>query len=271
MEVFWKPEVFRCGDCGTVQATELPSLEQSTDYYGREYLDRYTAGMNPHRYSVEMPLRYAAKIALLRKKAGIGSLLDVGCAEGFFLQQAINEDFEAIGCDYGLKSEYPQGVDVKEGSLDLFNGLPFEDEKFDIVTCWAVIEHVRQPQVALQELIRVLRKGGYLFLDTPLCGDMSEKLVAARSHWLHPPEHLHVFTGKSLRLLFENSGLEIVYHSLFHERNRIRWLARRLRNISIGIIWGGGLRLINSAKWKARRHSKVTQIGDIQMIVARKP
>lgn len=271
VEVFSKPEVFRCGYCGTVQAAELPSIEQLKDYYGKEYLDHYTAGMNPHRYKVEIPLRYAAKLAFLKKKAGIGSLLDVGCAEGFFLQQAISEGFEAVGCDYGLKSEYPQEIYVKEGSLDLVNGLPFEDEQFKIVTCWAVIEHVRQPQVALQEVIRVLRKGGYLFLDTPLCGDLSEKLVAARSHWLHPPEHLHIFTAKSLRLLLERSGFEIIHHSFFYERNRIRWLVRRLRNISVGMIWGGGLKLINSAKWNAGRCGRVTQIGDIQMIVARKP
>ena len=270
-EIFPHPEMFRCCQCGTVQTIALPSLEQLRNFYNSCYLDNYTGGMTTERFNLEMPKRHAAKLVLIKRRAGVGSLLDIGCAEGFFLQQAVSEGFEAVGCDYALKSEYRQGVYVKEGSLDLLNGLPFEDEKFDIVTCWAVIEHVRQPKVALQEIIRVLHRGGHLFLDTPLCGDLSEKLVAARSHWLHPPEHLHVFTAKSLRLLLEKSGFEIIHHSFFYERNRIRWLARRLRNISIGIILGGSLKLIYPSKWKAERSSKVTQIGDIQMVVARKP
>lgn len=82
-EVFSRPLAFRCRNCGTVQAAELPSIEQLKDYYGKRYLDQYTAGMNPHRFKVEMPKRHAAKLAYIKRYKTTGTLLDVGCGEGF--------------------------------------------------------------------------------------------------------------------------------------------------------------------------------------------
>ena len=270
-EVFSRPLAFRCRNCGTVQAAELPSIEQLKDYYGKKYLDQYTAGMNPHRFKVEMPKRHAAKLAYIKRYKTTGTLLDAGCGEGFFLQLALNAGFDAIGCDYDFRTDYPERVSVKLGTLDSKNGLPFRDGMFDIVTCWAVIEHVRDPVTALQEILRVLNKDGYLFLDTPLCGDFCERLVAARSHWLHPPEHLHVFTAKSLRLVIEKTGFKLLDHRVSYERNLVRWSARRLRNILVGTLLGGGLKLLAPVKWEFMRSNRVTQIGDIQLCVAQKP
>ncbi|MBA7620883.1 Ubiquinone biosynthesis O-methyltransferase [subsurface metagenome] len=45
--------------------------------------------------------------------------------------------------------------------------IPFRDETFDIVICYAVIEHVKDVRACLEEMIRVLRKGGYLYLRAP--------------------------------------------------------------------------------------------------------
>ncbi|MEK7642712.1 MAG: methyltransferase domain-containing protein [Patescibacteria group bacterium] len=45
--------------------------------------------------------------------------------------------------------------------------LPLKDESVDAVICMNILEHVEDPQKAIKEMHRVLKKGGYLYLDTP--------------------------------------------------------------------------------------------------------
>lgn len=62
------------------------------------------------------------------------------------------------------------GFDIVDGhGVDLVgdaHSLPFEDNKFEIILCTEVLEHLHSPQVALSEMYRVLNKGGILILTT---------------------------------------------------------------------------------------------------------
>jgi SAM-dependent methyltransferase len=269
-ETFDEIACFRCASCGTVQAIDLPSAEEIARHYAG-YADGYTAGMGEARFAREMPKRHAAKLALVRRHAPSGRLLDVGCGEGWFLAQAREAGYDAVGCDHSLRTLYPPGVTVESGILDQPGGLPFDDASFDAVTSWAVIEHVRDPHAAMREVRRVLRPGGFFFCDTPLCGDVSERWVAARSHWFCPPEHIHVFSYGSLSRLVWAAGLDVVYSTPSFERTKARLVLRRTRNLLVGALLGRALFQWDRASWRERRSSVVTQIGDIQLLVAQKP
>lgn len=269
-ELFAGIDCFRCAICGTVQAIDLPTPEQLARHYAG-FSDEYTAGMGAERFAREMPKRHAAKLKLVSSYCQSGRLLDVGSGEGWFLEQSLAKGFDAIGCDYSIRRQYPRGVVVKPGNLDVVGGLPFEDASFDVVTSWAVIEHVRDPYAAMREVWRVLRPSGYFFCDTPLCGDTSERFVAARSHWFCPPEHIHVFSDRSLARLVRASGFDIVYSTPSFERNLPRLILRRTRNVVVGALLGRVLLQWDKGLWQHRRDEVVTQIGDIQLLVAQKP
>jgi len=81
--------------------------------------------------------------------------LDLGCSnkpnyKGFFPNR--------IGLD--IKSG--EGIDVVADA----HNLPFENEKFDIILCTEVLEHLHSPHIAVSEMKRVLKKGGLLILTT---------------------------------------------------------------------------------------------------------
>ncbi len=65
-----------------------------------------------------------------------------------------------IGVDLYDDSDY---IDYNYDVQDL----KFEDEKFDIVVCNAVLEHVEDPIKAIGELHRVLKKGGLIWVEAP--------------------------------------------------------------------------------------------------------
>lgn len=99
-------------------------------------------------------------------------VLDAGCGTGIF------------SMIFGRKeAELVVGMDISKGSLltaknlrNHFNlsnislqqtdmlRLPFTDETFDIVWAWGTVHHTEDPFKAMNELIRVLKKNGILFL-----------------------------------------------------------------------------------------------------------
>ncbi|HEX5030736.1 MAG TPA: methyltransferase domain-containing protein [Candidatus Eisenbacteria bacterium] len=114
-------------------------------------------------------------------KPGAGhAILDVGCGAGYFLN-LIRERYRQEG-----QEPLIVGIDIsahqvsymaermhKEGAPRVIaataNGefLPFADEAFDLVTCSEVIEHIRNPKRALEEMRRILKPTGMLLLSTP--------------------------------------------------------------------------------------------------------
>ena len=91
--------------------------------------------------------------------------------------------------------------------------LPFEDSAFDLVLCTETIEHVRDVQLFLSEIRRVLRPGGMLALTTPAHGRVTGLGVLVRGferrfHPLSP--HLRFLTARSLRRLVDELGFRML-------------------------------------------------------------
>ena len=90
--------------------------------------------------------------------------------------------------------------------------LPLPDSAFDLVLCAETIEHVRDVQLMLSEVRRVLRPGGVLALTTPAHGRVTGLTAAARGFErvfdpLSP--HLRFFTRRSLAELLEGMGFDV--------------------------------------------------------------
>ena len=85
--------------------------------------------------------------------------------------------------------------------------LPFADNEFDLVTCIETLEHVRDVQLALSEIRRVLRPGGRLALTTP-ASSRWRFLFRGVEHPFSP--HIRAFTRRSLRSTLEAMGFHII-------------------------------------------------------------
>jgi ubiquinone/menaquinone biosynthesis C-methylase UbiE len=84
--------------------------------------------------------------------------------------------------------------------------LPFGDNEFDLVTCIETLEHIRDVQLALSEIRRVLRPGGRLALTTPASARW-RVLFRGVEHPFSP--HIRAFTRRSLRTTLETMGFQI--------------------------------------------------------------
>ena len=90
-------------------------------------------------------------------------ILDVGSGKPF---QKELKKFENLfkGCQY-----YSLDINIayKPHIVGDIHNLPFKDESIDAIICKAVLEHVPEPQKAVREMYRVLRKGGKIFVYIP--------------------------------------------------------------------------------------------------------
>lgn len=140
----------------------------------------------------------------LLKTVSAGSILDVGCGEGFTLarlkEKGIGKSYEGI--EYNKKAialgkkENPS-IKIKEGSI---YELPYKANSFDLVLCTEVLEHMDDPKKALKELVRVSKK--YLLLSVPNEPFfMLAQLLRGKnwSRWGNDIEHINHWSFLSFR------------------------------------------------------------------------
>jgi len=117
-------------------------------------------------------------------------VLDIGCGEYKIVPEATGLDVEGI-----------LGID-KVGSAE---SLPFPNESFDTATMLEVIEHLKNPEKALQEIKRILKPGGQVIISTPNVTILWKVIWFLWSHtfgrkWLGT--HSKYFNEKTLSELF---------------------------------------------------------------------
>lgn len=99
-------------------------------------------------------------------------LLDVGCGTGNFSIKLTEMGCIVTGIDISdkmlnaaRKKAEEKGLNIDFRNMDLYN-LEFEDEQFDGVFSMAAFEFIAQPERALDELLRVVKKGGQVLVGT---------------------------------------------------------------------------------------------------------
>jgi SAM-dependent methyltransferase len=102
-------------------------------------------------------------------------------------------------CEY-VAQDWTASVHAQARQADIVADLaqlPVEDERFDLIVCTEVLEHVGDPAAVLAELFRVSARGGRLALTVPFVIELHEE----------PHDHFR-YTSYALRNLLEQAGFE---------------------------------------------------------------
>jgi 2-polyprenyl-3-methyl-5-hydroxy-6-metoxy-1,4-benzoquinol methylase len=172
-------------------------------------------------------------------RAASGRLLEIGCAYGFFLEEARASFAWCAGTDYS-----PAALEMARARADrvYLGGVAAvaESEPFDCVACIHVVEHVYDPRRFVADLAARLRPGGWIVLATPNMAGPWRPLMGRRWPFFKAPEHVTYFDRRSLARLLAGCGFAEVqtvpYAGLFSLEmiaEKLGWkvpaLARRLR------------------------------------------
>jgi SAM-dependent methyltransferase len=137
-------------------------------------------------------------------------LLDVGCGSGTSLLEA-----KALGANaFGVEADpnvkpiaSALGLNIHFGSL---RDRPFPEQDFDLIVMNQVIEHLPDPDLALQILRDRLTPNGRMVLVFPNTNSLWRRLSGSRWINWHIPYHLHHFNLKNFERMVNQCGLQIV-------------------------------------------------------------
>jgi SAM-dependent methyltransferase len=198
----------RCPRCQLAQLASDPTADLA-DYYAHEYHLDGTALVTGRSSPLDRVRQYAFHVMgrRIEARAPKGRLLDVGCGTGVFLAVMRERGWQVAGLEpneaWADQLRRNLGLDVQTGTLE---DAPPELGQFDVVSMLDVIEHLADPLAALAAARRVLRPGGLLVLTTPNLNALEHRLFGRAWYALQPPDHLWLFTPRSLGQVVRRGG-----------------------------------------------------------------
>jgi SAM-dependent methyltransferase len=179
----------RCRNCGLGYLNPRPTAEEVARYYPSEYFgERAAHGARYQRFARYLP------------NTG-RRLLDIGTARGDFLALMRDRGWTVTGIEPFADAGNPYQLEIHKQHFPDECDLP--DESYDVVTAWAVFEHLHDPARAFEECSRLLRPGGLLIVQVP-------NLRSIHSRWAlqeDVPRHLYFFDESTLRAYGARNGL----------------------------------------------------------------
>lgn len=134
-------------------------------------------------------------------------LLDVGCSQLDFSKTS--NTIESFGIDIKHSAQY-DSLHFKQCNLDK-EKIPYSDSYFDFVIAGEIIEHVKRPFEVIEEIARVLKDNGYLFLSTPnphYYLEILKELFGIKK--VDDVEHLNLFSRIHIIAYLEKNGFSII-------------------------------------------------------------
>lgn len=204
--------LLRCPSCSLVWLSHPPQPESMRQHYTEAY-DRLIS-----KSGQNSPSRWADRKAALTPQKQSGSILDLGCSSGAFLQSLSATDWKLYGVEMSAESailaQCRTGARVFVGDI-LQAG--FSPASFDVITCFDVLEHLYEPRRVMAKVAEWLKPGGIFYVLVPNIDSAEGRLFGSYWHGLELPRHLFHYSPDSLKFLAESVGLSEV--SLETRRN----------------------------------------------------
>ncbi len=196
----------RCNHCGLLQVSPRPSAQEIAEVYTDA---DYRAGELQAKTKQACFVEIGA-LDCIERRVPRGRVLDVGCGAGHFLRWARERGWETAGQEIAPHSaqfaRQSYGLDIFTGPVE---GMSCPPNAFDLITLIGVIEHVSRPVEFLRRLRSFLKPGGTLFLLTDNDRSWMHWLMRERFPWIIPPEHLQLFSPRSMAALLSRAGYRL--------------------------------------------------------------
>lgn len=168
------------------------------DWYAR-HADAFGWGPETARVDPE-------RAGLLRDWA-VGSVLDVGCATGVYVDLLARAGHEARGVDHS-EALVAWAREHREGAFDVGDAyaLPYASDTFDTVLVFDLLEHVDDAR-ALAEIARVARRRVILAVPARTPRELLDAGLLYRHH--EDPSHRRVYAQEAVESLLRDAGLRI--------------------------------------------------------------
>ena len=198
-----KHHLVRCLKCSFAFSRKIPSDSELAYVYNTFFLIQQSV-------SPITVKRYHEMLGYFERFRKSNNIIDVGCGDGYFLDEAKKRGWNVYGTEYmDSKVEFcrQKGINMSQGILDPHNYAP---DFFDVIASIEVIEHINNARDEIKNFYKILRPGGIAYVTTPHYNSLSRHLFHGKWNIIDYPSHLSYYTKKPMRRLFEESGFSLV-------------------------------------------------------------
>ena len=211
----------RCNTCGLVRSDPVAAPETLEQLYAQSTFD-YGAEVDSIRRTYGRHLR--GLDALGARK---GCLLEIGCGNGFFLEEALAQGYADV------RGVEPSGDALERAHPSVRNRIVcdimrpglFEPEQFDVVCMFQVLDHIPNPGELLDECFRVLKPGGLLLCINHNVDALSARILGERSP-IVDVEHTYLYSLATMRRMFEQYQFIVRSVTSVYNTYPLRYLVR---------------------------------------------
>jgi 2-polyprenyl-3-methyl-5-hydroxy-6-metoxy-1,4-benzoquinol methylase len=204
-------QLARCPECTLVYANP-----QARAAVRARYLDDYDLAAHFKPLNQRKRVLFQQRLESLgASRRGSNRLCDVGCGDGQFLDMARLAGWESSGIELNPPAAArarESGATIYQGALEELTNLPWG--KFNVVTCWDVLEHTPRPRLFAHRLARLVAPDGLLIVTTLNWASLVRRIRGMRWSMI-ADEHFTYWTRNALRRLLEREDMEFCSSTSF--------------------------------------------------------
>jgi 2-polyprenyl-3-methyl-5-hydroxy-6-metoxy-1,4-benzoquinol methylase len=200
----------KCRNCSYVSTNPIPSDQLLRRYYDHNY---WQSGRLKKSAALKIfyKWRMSGIVSYIRQNTKSGSkILDWGCGDGSFVKLLRAHGYECFGLD--AYAAEPDASYIINATIDKPG---FPENFFDIITCFHVLEHLKNPKRSIANAFKFLKAGGLMIVEVPNFDSLGSRIFRNRWQPLQIPTHMSHFTPETLHKLSQSVGQELIVKTEF--------------------------------------------------------
>jgi len=205
--------IVSCETCNFTFTNPRPKDESLSEYYKSDMYISHTnntKGLFNWMYQTVRNYAIGTKVALLKSVKKSGRHLDIGCGTGEFLNACKNAGFSTEGIE---PTELARKQAIENFNLSVSKNTnleQFQNNKFDSISMWHVLEHVPNLNETITQFDRVLNASGKVIIAVP--NHKSWDANYYKEYWAawDIPIHLWHFSKETIEQLFNKHGFTLI-------------------------------------------------------------
>lgn len=239
----------RCLTCGLLRSDPVAADDVLSDLYARSefHYGEETASLSSTygRYLAECERFWGRKEALL----------EIGCGNGFFLEEARRRGYATVrGVEPSTDAVAQAPAELQTAIVvDIMRPGLFDEQTFDVICFFQVLDHLADPGAVLGECLKLLRPGGLVLCLNHDAGALSARVLKERSP-IVDIEHTYLYSRETLGRLLEAQGYRVRGGGAVRNTYSLRYLTHLLP-------------LPGPVKRSAAGALRATRLGDLRLSV----
>lgn len=199
----------QCNKCQFIYVNPSITSKALKKYYART-MEAYWEDQKTPELTNLLSKKFNDELKCVEKFIQKGKVLDVGCGAGIFMHHANNRGWKVYGTEFNKFS-----IDFIKNVLRIKNVYSedlshFNKNTFELVTLHQIFEHLPDPNAMLNDIHRILKKEGLLFISVPNVYGIITRIMKNKSQHYDGNGHLNYFNKKNLKTILEKNNFEVI-------------------------------------------------------------